>query len=92
VVAWRPACQRWFVEMPDDNLELAPVFDRWVTAAEIAGKYQDGHAFFGDIPSMPLGTQYPRPNRTQPARTIDTERFVPEDDAGRNQQLREGDL
>jgi hypothetical protein len=82
VVAWRPAFQRWVVELPDLSRELAPVFDNWTTAAEIAGKFQDGHAFCADIPCVDIGTVYPRPNRMQPARTIDLTRFYPSDKEG----------
>jgi hypothetical protein len=82
VVEWRPSHQRWHVTLPDIRFELAPVFDCWATAAEIAGKYQDGHAFCADIPLVPIGDPYPRPNRMQPARTIDLTRFYPQDRAG----------
>lgn len=89
VVEWRPAFQRWFVTLPDDSVELAPAFDRWVTAAEVAGKYQDGHAFFGEIPVVRLGEEFPRPDRMQPARTIDLDRFRPKDDEAWRQHLAE---
>lgn len=61
---------RWFVVLPDRGLELAPVFDHELTAAEVALKYHLGHAFFGEIPTMPHGTEYPRPNRLQPSTLV----------------------
>lgn len=81
VVEWRHECQRWFVTLPDVGLELAPAFDCWITAAEIAGKYEDGHAFCGDIPCMTIETPFPRPDRMQPSLPIALSRYSPQDPA-----------
>lgn len=52
--------QRWFVVEQKRRFELAPYFDHWQTAAEIAGKMTRGDEFCDKIPAMPYGAPVPR--------------------------------
>lgn len=66
---------RFHVTLPDLGLELAPVFDHRLTAAEIAARSEAGHDFFQMIPTVDIGTPYPRPNRARsPVHKVDLSR------------------
>lgn len=48
------------------GVELAPVFDYMTTAEEVMAKFQGKYPFFSEIPTVPYGCAYPRPNRIMP--------------------------
>lgn len=56
----RDGVQRWFVVEEQRRFELAPWFEHWQTAAEIAGKMTRGDEFCDKIPAMPYGAPVPR--------------------------------
>jgi hypothetical protein len=51
---------RWHVVDILRRVEMAPVFDYQVTAAEVAIKANLGHPFFHQIPTVPYLSVYPR--------------------------------
>lgn len=50
----------YFVVEDGKQIELAPVFDYEVTAKEICEKVNNKYPFFGQIPTVPAGSPYPR--------------------------------
>lgn len=48
------------------GVELAPVFDYDVSAKEVAEKVNRRYPFFSQIPTVPMGTPYPRPDVLMP--------------------------
>lgn len=53
--------EKWFCVSLSMRRELAPAFDKAITAAEIAQKVNNRERFFNAIPLVPIGTAYPRP-------------------------------
>lgn len=53
--------EKWFCVSLKLRAELAPAFDKAITAAEIAQKVNNRERYFNAIPLVPIGTGYPRP-------------------------------
>lgn len=65
-VEYRPSCGLYFVVFEDLGLELAPAFSHKYTAREVAINSFFGVPFFTMIPTVPYGTEYPRPRIIMP--------------------------
>lgn len=66
VVEYRSSADRYFITFPDLKVELAPAFRGKQTAHEIAVNCFYGVPFFMMIPTVPHGTEYPRPGMVMP--------------------------
>lgn len=56
----------WFVVDPELKVELVTVFDYPITASEICEKVNARYPFFQSIPTVLLGSPYPRKNTIVP--------------------------
>ena len=66
VVEYRNEHQLFFVVYDSLGVELAPAFKHRYTAHEVAVNAYHGVPFFTMIPTVPIGTSYPRPNILMP--------------------------
>lgn len=66
IVEYRSSLDRYFILYEDLGVELAPGFRHKYTAQEIAINAYYGVPFFTMIPTVPMGTAYPRPNLVMP--------------------------
>jgi hypothetical protein len=55
----------WLAVDEELRVELAPVFDCEITAAEIARKYNTHQPFFNRIPHVPMSSPIPREHGMQ---------------------------
>jgi len=65
-VEYRSAVDRYFITFPQLDVELAPVFTHRLVAFEIACNVYHRVPFFTLIPTVPWGTEYPRPGLVMP--------------------------
>lgn len=65
-VEYRVRLDRYFILYESLGVELAPAFKSKHTAHEIAVNAYHGVPFFTMIPTVPIGTEYPRPNLVMP--------------------------
>lgn len=61
-VEYRSSVGRYFIVYESLGVELAPVFRHKYAAQEVAINAFYGEPFFTMIPTVPIGTEYPRPN------------------------------
>lgn len=66
IVEYRSSLDRYFILYESLGVELAPGFKNKWTAHEIAVNAFYGVPFFTMIPTVPIGTRYPRPNLVMP--------------------------
>lgn len=66
IVEYRPSVERYFILYESLGVELAPAFTHRYTAQEVAINAFYGVPFFTMIPTVPIGTVFPRPNLLMP--------------------------
>lgn len=76
-VEYRESIDRWIVTIPSLKLELGPVFDHQITACEVGKKFEEGHPFFSEIPTVDQNSSFPRPNisKSRPYHRVSLKRF-----------------
>lgn len=65
-VEYRASLELYFILYESLGVELAPAFRHKYAAHEIAVNAFYGVPFFTMIPTVPIGTAYPRPNTLMP--------------------------
>jgi hypothetical protein len=60
-VEYRSSVDRYIIVYESLGVELAPVFRNKYAAQEVAINAFYGEPFFTMIPTVPIGTEYPRP-------------------------------